>query len=428
MVPNTAMAVERVTASEKGSVLIFSKVEIRWDAAGSLLQDTFICLTNDFPDDVVVQMYFINGDAPLAADPLATPPERAHPGWNWVDNRITLTGDQPVAWSAVSGQPAGVSPFATALDPGFPPGRPCLDVGQPGNPAAAGTRCMRGFIIAWAEDGQSNEINWNHLSGYGTIVNYGVFTAWEYPAYAFQCLAAVANGAPTGISAGQLDLDGVEYEPGFDLLLLQFQAQGSGAFGGPVGVTSNTDITLYPIDADLRQESDGPVTTKASYEVWNMNELKFSGLHRCVTCWDQTLISQYTNAGPANHLTLQNLQTDHGKARIDGLQSQLCDVDFDPNNNADFPFPPGVGDPVDDRDIVSQAASLLGVKASYLTFGAGTAYARAGGNLVGMGTQNGVIQADGVGAPPSDESDVRTPVKSKEVNDSFDSFVKSTRR
>lgn len=65
MLATPAMAVERVTASEKGSLLIFSKVEIRWDAAGALIQDTFIDLTNDYPDDVKVKMYFINGDPPI---------------------------------------------------------------------------------------------------------------------------------------------------------------------------------------------------------------------------------------------------------------------------------------------------------------------------------------------------------------------------
>ncbi|MEM7227545.1 MAG: hypothetical protein AAF432_01895 [Planctomycetota bacterium] len=414
MMPNTAMAQDRVSASEKGSVLIFSKVEIRWDAAGILRQDTFIHLTNDFPGDVVVQMYFINGDAPLEADGA----ERAHPGWNWVDNRITLTGDQPVYWSAATGQPLGVSPFASALDPGFPPGRPCLD------PQVAGERCMRGYIIAWAEDGQSGEINWNHLSGFGTLVNYANSYAWEYPAWAFQALAGT-NGNSTGLTPGQLDLDGVEYDQGFDLLLLQFAADGGAAYAGNAPLLNELDITLHPIDADLRQETDGPVTVKASYEVWNSNEFKFSGLDRCVTCWDQTLASDYTDDGPSNHLILDNLQTAVGKARIDGLASQICDVDFDPANNDDFPFPPGPGDNIDPRDVVSQAASLLGVKAHLLTFGAAAApNGAAGGNLVGMGVQSGAIIADQVAAPPSDERE-RTPLKDKTANDQFDGLVQT---
>ena len=52
---------------EKGSVLIFPKVEIRWDWCGNVIQDTFIDLTNDYPGDVLVQMYFVNGDPPAPA-------------------------------------------------------------------------------------------------------------------------------------------------------------------------------------------------------------------------------------------------------------------------------------------------------------------------------------------------------------------------
>ena len=58
----------RPAAGEKGSLVIFSKVEIRWDASGNVIQDTFLDLTNDYPDDVLVQMYFVNGDAPIVAE------------------------------------------------------------------------------------------------------------------------------------------------------------------------------------------------------------------------------------------------------------------------------------------------------------------------------------------------------------------------
>ena len=33
--------------------------------AEEVVQDTFVTLSNDFPEDVRVQMYFINGDGPL---------------------------------------------------------------------------------------------------------------------------------------------------------------------------------------------------------------------------------------------------------------------------------------------------------------------------------------------------------------------------
>ena len=98
--------------NDKGSLLIFPKIEIRWDDEGNLIQDTFLMFSNDHPGDVHVQLYFVNGDLPLAADPSTG--ERAHPGWNWVDNAWLLTGNQPTFWSANTGRPAagGLSPFA----------------------------------------------------------------------------------------------------------------------------------------------------------------------------------------------------------------------------------------------------------------------------------------------------------------------------
>ncbi|MCP3905543.1 MAG: hypothetical protein GY715_18105 [Planctomycetes bacterium] len=389
---------DRVSATEKGSLVIFSKVDIRWDAAGFLTQDTFLSLTNDYPGDVLVQMYFINGDEPLDADGA----ERAHPGWNWIDNLLPLTADQPTYWSAVTGQPAGggLSPF-TALDPGFPPGRP---------DAKTGGRMLRGYIIAWAVNAENAPIRWNHLKGEGTIVNYLEGSAWEYNSWNHAAVETVANGAPLAGAApagGEvcLPLDGEVYSPSFDQLLMNFQAVGSSAFSGPRLVTSNTDLTLFPVYADLRQETCGPVTTKAHIDVWNMNEVKFSGAHRCITCWDQTTLDQYE---VPNHFLMQNLQTDHGKARIDGQRSQVCDVDVDSDDGIFPPVDPCdpiIGGPDEEShhpdDVVSMDSALLGVVARMLTFDGGADYASAGTNLIGMGTDTDcTIYYDEMAPPP----------------------------
>ncbi|MBU0718610.1 MAG: hypothetical protein KJ749_10210, partial [Planctomycetes bacterium] len=44
---------------------MYPKVEVRWDGQGNVIQDTFIDITNDYPEDVAVQMYFVNGDGEL---------------------------------------------------------------------------------------------------------------------------------------------------------------------------------------------------------------------------------------------------------------------------------------------------------------------------------------------------------------------------
>jgi hypothetical protein len=58
---------DRGNVVEKGSVLVFPDVTLRWDGQGNIIQDVFITLTNDYnlSPDVRVKMYFVNGDAPL---------------------------------------------------------------------------------------------------------------------------------------------------------------------------------------------------------------------------------------------------------------------------------------------------------------------------------------------------------------------------
>lgn len=283
--------------------------------------------------------------------------ERAHPGWNWANMALTLTGNQSLYWSAVAGPP----PFR-ALDPGDPPGRP--------DPDGSSERVMRGFVVAWAVDSQGRQIRWNHLSSAVTVVNYRGGSAWEYNAYAAQA-HSVAHGEVAG-TPGTLALDGVVYDQAFDQLLLDFYAPGTVfSSGGPTVLIRDTDLTLMPLDIDLRQDGNGPVTTKARFDIWNMNEFKFSGTERCVSCWDQTLLSNYE---APNHFLRVNLQTDKGKARIEGQASILCE------DSVDTP--------------------LIGLTAKELSFQGGRETAAAGMNLAGLDQQSAVVRYDVRGLPP----------------------------
>ena len=381
-----ALAQDRVSATEKGSLVVFNKVEIRWDAAGNLIQDTFLDLTNDYPGSVAVQMYFVNGDPGLDAvyDINGDLVERAHPGCNWVDNQIALTANEPCYWSALTGLPKGVSPF-TVLDPSDDPQ-------MQGRPAQDGSldRVLRGFVLAWAVNANGEEIRWNHLKGDAMIIHFNEAAAWEYNAWTFQS-NAVAHGAPLLPPYGQLDLDGIEYERVFDMLLMDFYAVGGEAFAydpaipGVPTITPDVDLTLLPMIIDLRQDGQGPVTTKAKFDIWNQNEVKFSGTERCINCWDQALLSMYD---VPNHFLRQHLQTNKGKARIDGMASIVCD-EYD-----------GMGSPV----VISEDAPLLAVRAMILDFDGGADMAMAGINLVGMGEEPevsaGVIMSDVIAPPP----------------------------
>jgi hypothetical protein len=396
-----AMAQNRVSASQKGSLLFYSKVELRWNAAGALVQDTVISLLNDYPADVNVQLYFVNGDAELdpvfSSGPAPILIAEGEPGWNWVDCALLLTPDQPVYWSAATGNPIGCQPFAI-LDPdlGNGPGRP--------DPEGSTDRVLRGFIIGWAIDAQGNEICWNHLSGKATIVNYAETSAWEYNAWAFQSRYCTTPPGAAHPDPGVLNMDGSEYDYSFDMLLFDFFAAGSQAFSrGGSTVTVDTDLTLHLLDGDFRENSYfpyNPATTKAHFDIWNMNERKLSNTRRCITCWDQTLISNY---GAPNNMLLVNMQSDKGKARIDGKQANECEENCLRTVTGDLMTLEDIlellGDLFGEVDIrCSVDASLLGVAAKHLAFSNG-GRATAGSNLVGMGTQSARIYTDLIDPP-----------------------------
>ncbi len=293
---------------QKGSLLIYPNVEIRWDAEGNLIQDTFITLTNDSYNSVVVRLYFANGDPPLPADP----PERFHPGYNWIDNGIVLTGNQPVYWKASTG--SGIASQFTFLDPGTPPGRPAID--------GSTDRVLRGYLLAVAAESYDGaEICWNHLFGGATIVNYQEGSAWQYKAYAFQVDSTTTPHGTVLGTPGELRLDGVEYEACPAELQFDFVASGSTAMSGDYRAAVNdTDLTLLLATVDFRTPTTGPLATKAEFDIWNMNTLSFSDAGHCVTQWDQRFLSSYDIP---NYFLLPNLQTEVGTSRIDGIQSPV---------------------------------------------------------------------------------------------------------
>jgi hypothetical protein len=380
----------RNSTVKKGSLLIFSKVELRWDAAGKLTQDTILTLVNDFTRDVDVKLYFVNGDAPteaIYADDLQTIlVERAHNGWNQVDCGIELTENESTYLSMANGG-GGCQRF-TILDPGTPPGRPNLE--------PDGGRVLRGFVIAFAVDENQAEISFNHLTGHADLINYSLRSAWEYQAMAFAAINPTV-GAPTDGTPGQLNLDGVEYDSAFNQLIFDFFAVGSTALSnGGITVMLDTDLTLHPVSTDLRQDSCGPITTKAHFDIWNANEEFRSGTTRCITCWDQTLLSAYSvGNGDDNNFIRADLDTDKGKARIDGMESIECDDLFIDD------FFELLIDRYDVREDCyynlndSQAAALLGVAAKVLSFSGGaTGKTYAGMNIVGSGNESAQILFD----------------------------------
>ncbi|MGD2108248.1 MAG: hypothetical protein PVI86_02530 [Phycisphaerae bacterium] len=392
-----AQGPERVGADKKGSVLLYSVVEVRWDPTGEeILQDTFIELTNDYPQDVWVQLFYVNGDPPLDAvydGGSSRLLERAHTGWNNTGVQLLLTASQPTYWSVASGMPAAVSPLSV-LDPGDPPGRPAPD------PTYGDSRVLRGYLIAFASDKHGHEIRWNHLSGAATIVDYQSISAWSYVPWSFHSHSVAHGMEPVSclslnlesghcldseLVPGRLDFDGFEYDACPDKLLVNFLAAGQDAPGASVqepGIPLATSLVLLPCHFDMRQDGEGAVTTKANFDIWNQNEVHFSGTERCITCWDQTLLDIYTTFGIPNHFRVEFLQTDRGKARIQGLGSQVCDTDTR----------------------VSEEAALLGMSLKLLQFEQKAG--RTGVPMSIQGYESGNLSYDVI-EPPEEKRSVR---------------------
>jgi len=409
----TVLDLPRLAMDQKGSLLIFSKVEIQWSEDGTLLQDTFLDITNDFPGAVTVQAYFINGDTQLDQE-CPTPPctpdnETQHfePGWNTADCRFTLTSNQPHYWSAARGSNK-CQPFVVLDEEG--PGRTNPD-------PEGGARILRGFVAMWAVEFNASkdlweEIRWNHLKGDAVIVNYANGTAWEYNAWSARALC-VSHGEPpldcttfdsngtccaAEVIPGRLDLDGFQYDIAFDELILDFYGSGSTVLSSEnVTASVDTDLTVHVVDADLRQDGCGPVLTKIEVEIWNEFEAKFSGTRRCICCWDQTMLSNWArSAAIPNHFNRSALRTDKGKARLDGVASRECDYEELCGATAFQKMWSCGMDTIVGPGGLSKDAAILGLATKFIAFsgGATAEHATAGMNLVGSGRESGMIIVD----------------------------------
>ncbi len=302
-------AVRAAPLSTSGSLLIFPSIELKWSADGVLVHDTIITLSNARPETVSIQLFYVNGDEPSAAvlDGAGNVVERAHDGWNKAGCTLKLGRYQTTYWAASTGLPGGCS--FRILDSGSPPGRP--------DPDHPGRRVLRGFMYAWVVDNYGREINWNFVSGSALIVNSQDGASWGYQPDTFRALIGARGDLLP--NPGTLMLDGVEYEAAYNTLSLGFTASGNiPLFGDGTVLHVDTQLTLMPVSQDFRQDHDGPIITKARFDITNSAGTRFSGTERCITCWDQTLLSRYR---APNHFLRPNLQSDFGSAGIDGIAS-----------------------------------------------------------------------------------------------------------
>jgi hypothetical protein len=230
---------DRLSATEKGSLLIYS------------LAEGTIHISNDYPADVQLQAYIVD---------LYT--------CDSYDMGFSLTANQ-------------IATFDSA------------DLAAPFADSDAVS------MYVWAVNNDNAQIRWNHLSG--GVIGGGVYAS----ARALQG----NNGDAVGV-AGTINMDGVEYSSAFNGAVMNF-------------VADETGLLIELLDHDFADKNADLPTTKIVAEIWNSDEVKFSGTARCVTCVDGTYVGDWSDTA-VNFFRSSNLGTDLGKARLSSQANGSC--------------------------------------------------------------------------------------------------------
>lgn len=286
--------------SQKGSLLIFPKIMAYGvEEEDFPLIDTLITIGNDNTIDVYLKCYWV--DENQSVD----------------DFQFRMTANQPIAFSAWGNTSVYTPDGAGMME--LPPFR--NKVGQ---------------LICWAVDaGDSTQIRFNHLYGESLIVwpagldpvppfdEFPFLGAAPAPAWAFRALKDPSPDS-AGIP-GQLPLDGITYDACPKYLISNFIPSGI-AFPLP----AFPDLTLAPCRQDLRQDRI-PTCTKAKFDVWNHNEVKFTGAYQCLKCWYEGFLEMMGDdahqKGPGHggsKFTYNVLRGFAARFRVMGVYSTVC--------------------------------------------------------------------------------------------------------
>ncbi len=288
LVTAASAAPNLANTSQKGSLLVFPHLS---STTGSFNTETLIFIGNDQSQGVYVKCYWMDENQTVE------------------DFHFFVTANQPIVFST------GENNYG----PTFGPNR-------------------SGSLTCWAQNDEDTAPKvWNHLYGYAmiSVQSYHVF----YNAYAFAVRGApffeYADAAQTNY---KLNLDGIGYDACPKYLIASFIPQGA---SGPGNFTRQPHLTLWPCKQDLRQDRF-PTCTKAKFDVWNWNEVKFTGAYQCFKCFyegflaetghktgnGQDVYSRGPGYGGVNFHALF-LGTDNGNAntarmRVQGVKSSVC--------------------------------------------------------------------------------------------------------
>jgi hypothetical protein len=386
-ISTSAMAAPNVTnVTQKGSLLIWPDIRVDSDGVEGTW-DTLIRIQNDGGSDVDLICYWMDGNK------------------NKVDFIITITRNQPIwfnAWTGNGTQQVNRFPQSSAngfdnpflIAPGF------TDEATDGN-----GNYDRGMLACWAIDGGGqNQIKWNHLSGTATVYNTRI-GAYEYNAYAFFVPTGL-DLEPVGV-AGTLNLNSVEYDSCPLYQIGQFTPVNVNL---PAAQIPNTEPVITPggnalsvwgnrlvvLGCTINLNQDWvPVWTKLQFDVWNEDEVKFTGAFECADTWHETVFAPSTlfptttqNTASLGHgwidSAAQNfqqstLQSFSARYRVQGVKSAQCET---PTR-------------------LTQAIGLIGVQSSSISVNAGVPPSdMVGTTLAAAGKFTGKIVWDPEGITP----------------------------
>jgi len=283
--------------SKEGSLLIWPKII----TTGTL--DTYVAISNSYSGSVNVKCYWeMKDDTEVTTNPAI------RRGCQNSDFQFKLTSNQPFVFSAKTGDVlwdnANVK-YAT----------PVSSFGE-----------GVGILKCWAVNADATQqISWNYLKGEGIVVdlsgpNYR--SAWEYNAYRFAAYNTLGRGKIVGTDAqqGMINLIGGgagTYDACPSYIIFDFLADSDNA---------SSDLTLIPCKEDLRQEGQKTLT-KATFTIWNENEVKFTGAHQCFGCFMEVALDYIripqdsTNSKALKPFSIGRLHTDAARMRVQGLAS-----------------------------------------------------------------------------------------------------------
>jgi len=258
--------------SQKGSLLVFPKIDI------SEGKDTLVSISNDYYRPVAVKCIWVDADQEIA------------------DFVFEITKNQPVCFSAATGEgTVDVPPFDGP-------------VGE-----------LKCFAV---NDNADQQISWNHLYGTAKVIDFLDETAYEYNSWNF-IARGVKRGNPVG-NAGDLILSGNrgEYDGCPSYLLFNFRSVGSSVESVGVVDFNDTDLTVALCKEDLTQDRE-PTHTKLKFDIWDENEVKYTGAWVCAKCWFEDLLSNISDKFIITS-ACGDFHTNCGRFRVKGIASSVC--------------------------------------------------------------------------------------------------------